>query len=359
MRISHLILKDFRNYQSCDLKFSHQICVLVGDNAQGKTNLLESIYFLSNARLFRTSDEKACIRFNQEFALIKASLDHDINLKVVVHPKGKTLFVQNQLLKKTSEFVGKLNAVLFSPSDLDLFEASPKARRYLIDVELGKINPTYMHYLSHYNRTLKERNALLKETKLDHTYLEVLTRQLIDDQKILIPIRKIFVSQLNDEIIKIFPKLSLVNNTVQMRLMGISEEEDLEESLVKRYEKSLERDVLFKQTHVGIHRDDLHFTLDDQEVSEVASQGQKRMFVIAIKAALVNVIATYTHERPVLLLDDVFSELDAKRREALYLFLHNQGQTIITSTDEESIEPWLKEKVQFIDVVEGKIVERS
>lgn len=362
MIIKDLVLNNYRNYKTCHLKFSPQITVLVGDNAQGKTNILEAIYLLSTGRSHRTSNDQDLIRFDQDFGLVKANIQNpnEIVLKAVIHPKGKTLFVQNQALRKSSEFIGKLNAVLFSPSDLDLFDASPKARRRLIDVELGKINPFYMEKLSHYNKVLKERNAYLKEGKLDSAYLDVMTQQLIEDQIELIQLKKAFIEELNAHIQSIFPKLSLSDLSTKVNYVGpVDSFENLKEVLFEKYQKSLERDKQFRQTHVGVHRDDLRFELNHLPLSATASQGQKRMMVIALKCALLEVVESLTKIRPILLLDDVFSELDAKRREALYDFLHNRSQTLITTTDLDDIRPWLKEKVLFYQVKDGEISERS
>lgn len=362
MMIKDLVLSNFRNYENCHISFSPQITVLVGDNAQGKTNILEAIYLLSTGRSHRSSDDQDLIKFDCDFALVKANIQNpsEIALKAVIHPKGKTLFIQNQALRRSSEFIGKLNAVLFSPTDLDLFDASPKARRRLIDVELGKINPFYMEKLSHYNKILKERNAYLKEGSIDYAYLEIMTQQLIDDQIDLIQLKAAFIKDLNAHIQGIFPKLSLSDVKPTVSYIGPVEfNENIKELLTEKYLKSLERDKQFKQTHVGVHRDDLSFELESMPLISIASQGQKRMVVIALKCALLEVVESLTNIRPILLLDDVFSELDAKRREALYQFLHDRSQTLITTTDLDDIRPWLKEKVLFYQVKDGGISERS
>lgn len=362
MIIKNLVLNNYRNIEKCEIVFSPQITVLVGDNAQGKTNILEAIYLLSTGRSHRTNNDQDLIHFNQEFGLVKANIlnPNVIALKAVIHPKGKTLLIQNQALKKSSEFIGKLNAVLFSPTDLDLFDASPKARRRLIDIELGKINPIYMERLSHYNKVLKERNAYLKELKIEDAYLEIMTQQLVEDQIDLIKRKQEFIQKLDTHIQFIFPKLALSEDKTNMTYLSPVESMiDIKKNLVQKYANSLERDKQFKQTHVGVHRDDLRFELNDATLTAVASQGQKRMFVIALKCALLEVVEEITSVRPILLLDDVFSELDAKRREALYIFLHNRSQTLITTTDLDDIRPWLKEKALFYQVQAGGIYERS
>lgn len=361
MKLERIVLKDFRNYVHCDLTFKNPIIVFYGDNAQGKTSLLEAIYVLSTGRSHRTSDERMCIRHQHEIAMTKAWVhnQHEIQLKAVIFEKGKTLFYQNQPLTKVSEFIGKLNAIMFSPTDLELFDASPKERRRLIDVELGKINPFYMERLSHYTKILKERNAALKEFKTDETYIEVLTQQLIEDQVHLIPLKRAFIQNLSKHMSEIYPRLALQHHVVSMEYVGpLESEENLKEELTQKYQRSLERDRSFKLTHVGIHRDDIVLKLDDKNVMDIASQGQRRMVVIALKCALVEVVEEITHERPILLLDDVFSELDAKRRQALFEVLEGHTQTFISTTDLDDIQVWLKDKVELYEVKNGTICER-
>lgn len=362
MKLLQLVLRDFRNYESLDLKIGSDITVFVGENAQGKTSILEAIYLLSTGRSHRVAEEQVCIRHHHEFAQAKAwaETDHEFQLKAVIHSKGKTLFYQNQPLKKSSEFIGKMNAIIFSPSDLELFDASPKARRRLVDVELGKINPFYMELLSRYLKILKERNAYLKEKSGDDAYLEVLTSQMIELQVELIQLKNTFIERLDAKFGVLYQRLSLSTQELELGYSGPVEGfVDLKNKLSEKYQRSLERDKVFKLTHVGVHRDDLTFKLEGQMVQEVASQGQKRLVVIALKCALLEVVQEMTGQRPILLLDDVFSELDAKRRSALYEVLHQNTQTLITTTDIADIDLWLKDKVLIYEVNQGIVTKKE
>jgi DNA replication and repair protein RecF len=362
MTLKQLSLKDFRNYKQVELKLNPKITVFIGDNAQGKTNLVEAIYLLSTGRSHRVSDERLCVRHLERFAVCKGVLNENpsIDLKVVLHEKGKTLFFQNQPLKKSSEFIGKMNAVMFSPSDMDLFESSPRARRRMLDIELGKINPLYMDRLLQYVKILKDRNATLKQNVIDQTYLEVLTESLIDIQLDLIALKRSFVEALNQRIKPYYHKLALDPIELQLSYKGpLSDYSDTKKALKDKYDKSLDRDRIFKMTHVGVHRDDLEFFMEGHPVDEYASQGQKRMVIVALKCALIDVIESLTGQKPILLLDDVFSELDAKRRKALFEVLHQNTQTCITSTDLSELELWMKEDVTIFDVHQGQVVERS
>ena len=362
MKIRHLSLRDFRNYESLELNFNSNINIFIGDNAQGKTNLLEAIYLLSTGRSHRVSDEKLMIRKDSEMAVSKAVVDTEVQLqlKVVLHDKGKTLFYQNQPLKKSSEFIGKMNAVLFSPSDMDLFETSPKDRRKLFDVELGKINPFYMDLLTQYVKVLKDRNVYLKGSDIDEDYLEIMTSKLISLQVEIIRYKTGFVDRLNQIISSYYQRLSLTQNKIKIAYQGPVEWSDhLQDDLIEKYRRSLDRDRVFKMTHVGIHRDDYIFSLDDQFVTSVASQGQKRLIIVGLKCALIEVIEEMSGDKPILLLDDVFSELDKQKRIALFDVLHLNTQTVITTTDLEDVQLWLKDQITVFEVKDGKVFERS
>lgn len=362
MKIRTLSLRDFRNIASLSVSFHESITVLVGDNAQGKTNLLEAIYFLSTGRSHRVNDEQVCIRLGQESALIKGVIEGSapFELKVVLHPQGKSLFYQQTLLKRSSEFIGKMNAVLFSPGDMELFDASPKARRRFMDTELGKINPTYVDLLSKTMKLLKDRNTMLKEKQVDETYLEVVTQRMIGYQVDLIRLRTAFIDRLNVSLNKYFSLLSLSQENIEIKYTGpVAWSVDCEAQLSEKYAKHLERDLFMKTTGIGIHRDDLSFSMNGIPVSEIASQGQRRMIVIALKCALLDVIEETIGEKPILLLDDVFSELDSVRRKALFTTLHQNTQTVISTTDLEHVKEWLSEAVMIYEIEAGKIIERK
>ena len=362
MKLRSLTLRDFRNIASLSVSFNESITVLVGDNAQGKTNLLESIYFLSTGRSHRVNDEQICIKNDCESALIKGVIEGSspFELKVVLHPLGKSLYYQQTLIKRSSDFIGKMNAVLFSPSDMELFDASPKARRRFMDTELGKINPVYVDLLSKTMKLLKDRNTILKEKVIDEAYLEVVTERLVGFQSDIIRLRTAFIQRINTSLNKYFTQLSLSSENIQIDYSGPVEWSiDCETELREKYQRHLERDKFMKVTSVGIHRDDLAFKMNGIPVSDLASQGQRRMIVIALKCALLDVIEETIGEKPILLLDDVFSELDALRRKALFSTLHQNTQTIISTTDLEHIKEWLSDAVTIYEVTSGKIRERK
>lgn len=361
MIIESLKLRNFRNYQNCEIKLSPAINVFVGDNAQGKTNLLESIAFISATRSFRTNDDQDLILKDSEraqiFCVIKEN-ESALQLFAQIFKAGKSLAIQKQMVKKASEFIGVLNAVVFVPDDLQLFDGAPRLRRKLCDLEIGKINREYMIKLNLYQKTLKERNNFLKTNVVDDTYLAVLTQQLIQNQLYLIKERQAFIDELNQRITSAYQQIAGKEDEIKIvYLKPIEEMVDIENALTKRYQQYLLRDKQQKQTLIGIHKDDLVFYINDDVVTNFASQGQKRMIVLALKIALINYIYDKKRSYPVLLLDDVLSELDGKRRKALLMALPIQAQTIITTTDIEDIKTFLPTKTRLFHINQGKIID--
>ena len=363
MYIDYLHLRFFRNFREETIRFDKEINILFGKNGQGKTNLLESIYFMSTTKSHRGVDDVEMIYLNEDFANIDCHVyksEEDSVFNAVIHKKGKSLCIRNLPIKKISEYVGKINAVLFSPADMNLFDSSPKERRKMIDMEFGKMSVMYINQLNTYNRLLKERNAFLKQGTEDSTLLDTITEQMINPQIQIIKKRKLLISQLNSKIGGIYKSLSDSNEVVSINYLGMvdfdADDEVMALRIKEKYEFSKERDIVLKQTNVGIHREDIEFFMDKKTVLSYASQGQKRMIVIALKLALVEIINEYIGENPVLLLDDVLSELDIYRRNRLIEIIPKGIQTIITSTDKEDIMPELLRKAKIFEIEKGSVI---
>ncbi len=361
MYLKSLQLRNYRNYSNETILLSPSTNVIVGDNAAGKTNLLESIYLLSTTRSHRNDDDRELIKFDNEFASVEGILESQVNkekLSVVIHKTGKTLAVNNIPLKKNSQFIGRANAVLFSPSNMDLFDNSPRFRRKLIDIELGKLSPTYMFSLSNYLKLLKERNTYLK-SQIDNVMLETYTEMLFEPQIEIIQTRDSFVNDLNKHLSRYYNLISGESHQIEMRYQSITSDREDKELMLKElqqtYQNNLERDIFLKQTSTGIHREDYIFYLDGKEVSKFCSQGQKRMVLLALKLSTVENIYDVKNDYPVLLLDDVFSELDQTRRHNLLEILPSNIQTIITTTDLSELNLPTNHKVNVVKVQKGMI----
>ncbi len=361
MYIESVRLKKFRNYSDQTFQLKNGMNLILGENGIGKTNLLESIYLLSTTRSHRNDDEKDMISFGEEFASVEAvsiSKNGRDRLSIILHKKGKTLSLNGNMIKRNSEFIGKVNAVIFSPSEMNLFDDSPRERRRLIDMEIGKLSTGYMYNLSNYLKNLKQRNAYLKQGN-DKVMLETYTEMIYDPQIKIIKERDSFINALNAYLSYFYSEISGNQNELKMIYKSFirekSDENKMKEEIKDTYDRLLERDIALKQTNIGIHREDYEFYLNDLNVAKYCSQGQKRMVILALKLSLVQIIYQIKREYPILLLDDVFSELDSNHRVCLLRLLPNSIQTIITTTDLREVSSVKKENINIINITKGEM----
>lgn len=362
MNVNQLNLIHFRNYENTSFSFEpnciHYLC---GKNAQGKTNLIEAIYFLSHLHSFRTNQLSSLVMHENESLIIDASIEtnkRNEQLRVVVSDQKKHLFRFLNPVSKYSDFVGIVNAILFCPDDMMIFTQSPKNRRRFIDMELIKLSKTYTSTLSHYQRLLKERNLALKQTKINLDLIDIYTTQMIEDEKIIILQRKHFIEDLILKAKEIYPFFSDEKEVIDAKYETfVSMDKDLDEELKKAYEKTLSKDQQYRQTSIGIHKDDIQFILNGSNINDVASQGQKRSYLLALKLGLAQIIYEKSHQYPILLLDDVFSELDNTRKRQLIERLPKNMQIFITTTEEIDIN-WFKDRsVKLYEIEKGSIKE--
>ena len=266
--------------------------------------------------------------------------------------------IHQKPVSRSSEFIGKLNAVLFAPSDLELFEAPPKVRRRLMDVEIGKVSPRYMQALSAMMKLLKERNSLLKREHLDNAMLEVLDQQMIEQQLTIIAMRRQFIAKMNESLSRTYSALAKEEAQVSAAYHTITEQTEpdaMREEISRKLLENRDRDRILKTTSSGVHRDDLSFQLNGRDVLSYASQGQRRMIVLAWKLSLIDFIAERLNELPVLLLDDVLSELDQQKRVNLFSLISPEIQTFITTTEIAELLPFLSRKPKIAEIDSGQI----
>lgn len=334
MIIKSIELADFRNYESLNLTFDKGTNILYGDNAQGKTNILEAIYVVATTKSHKGSKDKDIIRFNKEEAHIRAYIEkEELETRIDMHlrsSKSKGIAIDGQKIKKAAELLGLLNVVFFSPEDLGIIKNGPAERRRFVDMELCQLDSFYLYNLNHYNKIVNQRNKLLKDLYFNPSLKETLNiwdSQLISFGSKLIERRKIFVDQLNEIIYEIHKKLSGDKEELQIHYEPDVSIEEFEQKLAFNQE----RDIKLKQTCVGPHRDDFSFYVGDIDIRKFGSQGQQRTAALSLKLSEIELVKKITKDTPVLLLDDVLSELDANRQNYL---LNNIGdiQTIITCT---------------------------
>ena len=315
--------------------------------------------------LYNVIDYQGVIRYYDDYEnmLIESKIEsHNRNskLKVVVSDQKRHLFYNDNSVKKFSDFVGIVNAISFCPDDILLFQASPKLRRNFVDMELIKLSKKYTSTLSHYQKTLKDRNIALKQDVMDDNLIQIYTDQMVDDEIVIIQQRESFISNLMEYARKLYPFFSKEKEYIDAKYITfVDTSKDLKEKIVKSYENTILKDKKYKQTNIGIHRDDIQFLLNGEDVSEVASQGQKRSFLLALKLGLSQMVFEKTGQYPILLLDDVFSELDEFRKRELIRILPKQMQIFITTVEKIDLSWFKNRNVLFYEVENGFVKEVS
>ena len=356
MKLTNLQLQNFRNYESVQLEFTDGVHVFIGENAQGKTNLMESIYALAMTKSHRTTNDKELIGWNKEFATIKGTVEKTAtktNLELQFSKKGKIAKVNYLEQKRLSSYLGNLNVILFAPENLTLVKGSPQNRRKFVDMELGQMSSLYLYDLVEYNRVLKQRNTYLKQLaikkKQPDEYLDVLSEMLSELASKIVFHRLDFMKQLEALAIPIHDQLSLGREKFSVSYQATIPLEDgltpsqMKEIYMNQFKKNQTREADQATTLIGPHRDDLIFYLNEVPVQTYGSQGQQRSTVLSLKLAEIELMKLSTGEYPLLLLDDVLSELDDDRQTHLIKAIENKVQTFITTTSLDGI------KQQFIN----------
>jgi len=355
MYIDSMKLENFRNYESQEIEFNKNINVFFGDNAQGKTNILESIYLCALGRAFRTRRDNELINFSQKNALVKMNYiksDREGKIEINIFDK-KYIKINDIKCKKMSELLGKINVVLFCPDDLKILKEGPSERRKFLDIMISSLRPNYVFALNKYIKVLEQRNILLRQIKFNQAKIDNLD---IWDIKIaelgnkLYNYRKEFVEKLNKKIYNIHNEFS--KESIKIEYLSDCTDYNI---FLDNLKKTREKDVIRGYTQIGIHKDDLIFYINDKKVNVYASQGQCRSVVLSLKFSELEVIYEEIGEYPILLLDDVMSELDEKRKLKLIEIIKNY-QVIITSTEKEIFKSFT-EKIKYFHIAEGKIKE--
>lgn len=344
MHIQELSLKDFRNYDQLSLTLDPGINILKGDNAQGKTNILEAIYLCATARSHRTHKEKELIKWDKEYAHVRVNLKKRFIDDVIdfhLTQKSKAVAINRMSIQKLGELFGCLNIVMFSPEDLQLIKNSPKERRRFIDIELCQVDKLYYHALKQYYKVLKQRNLSLKQYSInkDLASIDVWDIQLEQYAIELIQKRSEFILELNTIAQLIHKDISGGKENLEV----VYEPSVLGNDFASKMLKFRQKDLLYQTTSIGPHRDDITFLINGMDVKVYGSQGQQRTVVLSMKLAEISLMAKYIGEEPILLLDDVLSELDDKRQRDLFKYTEHI-QTLITCTGiEQSV--WNTQKI--------------
>lgn len=340
MKIKSVKLVSFRNYDYQIVDFPMQITLVSGTNGQGKTNLVESVVVAATTKSPRTSNMSELVKDGSAETLVEILLERkfgQMNLSFTINAKGeKKFFINSNPVSKMSDVFGNLVVVYFSPDDLKIVSASPDKRRDFMDTDISELSGSYYNLIQRYNKVLLQRNKLLK-TERDRALLlaqiGVWDEQLAQIASLIIKTRKSFIEKLKVPAKESLKYISSSKDDLEIEYVGVkgTSAEEIKEELLKSLKFNLERDIELGYTSVGPHRDDIYFGLNGKDARNFASQGQQRSIVLALKFAELEIFEKELGEEPILVLDDVFSELDTTRQRRLYEKM-SKYQTIITGT---------------------------
>jgi len=363
MEISSLKLLNFRNYDSLEIKFSDNTNIIYGKNGMGKTNLIEAIYMLGLTKTFRLGNENVVIKKGKNIAKIEGLIKNNIinNHKIIISDSDKRIKIDNNKIAKISDYITKVNIILFNPDDLKIIKDTPMTRRKLLNIEISSINNLYLNLLNNYNKILKQRNsylkALNKKNKVESEFLNILTDQLIDTGLSIMEIRKSFINEINSYISDIYYKITHKGHlsvNYKSEFMGKSKLE-----LLNMYKKNTSREIIMGKTLFGPHHDDIEFIVDSEIVKEFSSVGEQKNSVISYKLAEIKYIEDHLGKKPILLLDDLFSELDIEKINNILELIDDDMQTFITTTEIDKVDNKILKNAKIFKIENGLVIEEE
>lgn len=366
MFLKSISVVNFRNYDNLELELSPNVNIIYGDNAQGKTNLLESIYFLAMTKSHRSFIDDNLIREGEKIAKIDGLVSNDdfeTNLRIVLSTASKKMFVDGNNYKKVSDYVSRMNVIIFYPEDLELVKGGPLVRRRYINLELSQLYSNYMDILNDYKKLIKIKGNYLKGVKfgnkMDDNYYSILNEYIIKRSVPIYIMRKKFIDKINMFASSIFFDLSGTKGfNIRYKTSINMDDVDSDRIGLELREQSkllLSDEIKMGKNLLGPSFDDFEFYIDDMNIKKYGSQGQQRMAVLSIKLSEIEIFKNYLNTSPILLLDDVFSELDSVRKNNLLKYVDSSVQTIITSTDLDNIDSSIVERAKLFNIKNGKV----
>ena len=366
MYLEKLLLQNFRNYSSLNIKLNPHVNIIYGNNAQGKTNLLESIYVLGLTKSHLLQLDNHLITTGKEFYKIKGIVKKNkikTTYEVNCNLNKKILKIDGQEIKKISDYINNsLNIIIFYPEDLEIIKGSPNIRRNFLNLELSQLSNNYLKILNEFNKLLKIRNEYLKKMgknqSYDKTYFNIITNYFVDKSLIIYKMRKKFVEKLNENCGKIFFEITKLSDFhIEYITNFINENsENQKKEMLEKLDKNIEKEIKFGSTLYGPHRDELEFFLSENNLKIYGSQGQKRMAVLSTKLAEIDIFKKFKNTNPILLLDDVFSELDDIKKNNIIKYLADDIQVIITTTDLKKINKKKFNSVNIFKIKNGEVI---
>ncbi len=366
MFLSKINLYNFRNYRKVSVQFGSKMNILIGHNAQGKTNILEAISILALTKSHRGGCEANLIKSGEEKAIIKGRVKTGRilnDLEIQMMDGNKKIQVNSDKVSRLADYISYLNVIIFTPDDLELIKGSPSIRRNFFNIELSQLSKTYLNTYNEYNKILKTRNEYLKllftSSIADKNYLDILTDKLVEKAVIIYQERQKFIEQINENLSDIFfdiageRSLKMVYET-NIRFDSF-DDVTIKKEMFAIYKKNYEKELNYKMTLYGPHRDDFSIYLANVNLKNFGSQGQQRLAVLATKLSEIPIFERVCNTKPILLLDDIFSELDLTKRKKLLKHINNDIQSIITTTDLKNIQKKYLEDANIYIVEKGNI----
>ena len=361
MKIDNLSLMNFRNYESLNISFG-DLNIIYGLNGSGKTNIIEAIYTLALTKSFRINNDKIMIKKGKIKAKIKGNVlkkNDENEFGVEISNDGKIVTINGEKQDKVSDYVSRINVILFNPSDTRLIDDAPSERRKMLNIEISQIYKEYLVVLTNYQRILKQRNFYIRGMYINGSYtseyLDILTKKLVEYGKVICKYRQDFIDNINKYIKSNYEKI-FGSGTLKIRYVSTFKNKS-EDDLIKRFKDNYQKELSVGKTLEGIHHDDIMFILDNNNLKEWGSEGQRKNAIISFKLAEINVINEIKGYYPILILDDLFSELDKEKITNLLGMLDRNVQTFITTTELKKISKKVIKDAKKIKVCDGTIEE--
>ena len=357
MNITKIELQNFRNYKKKTFDNFSNLNIIIGTNGIGKTSIIEAIYLGSLAKSFKTNNEESIIKNGFDNFRIKIyyfDYGPKKNLELYFDKNGKKTKINSKIQKRLSDFISQYRIIMLSPDELKLIKASPNTRRNYLNIQISQLNKEYIYYLNNYNNMIKNKNDYLKKLmingNLDTRYLDIIDEKIVEEGLKIYNLRKNYIDLINKYINDIF-KTYEKNNTLQMKYISDYEINN-KEKLIKELKRLRNKEINLGMTTFGIHRDDYEFIHNGNNSKEYSSQGLQKLIVLAMKLSEVNIFINEYDIKPILLLDDLFSELDEKNRNKIFKSLNKDIQIFITTTDLKNINKRLLNKAKIYDLSE-------
>lgn len=361
MIIEKIKLKNYRNYDNLEIELNKKLNIIIGKNAQGKTNILESIYVLSLTKSYLGVNDKNLIKLGNNYAILEADTllnSGSKKFKILINDNGKQVIIDGKEVKKLSDYVSNLKVIIFSPENIRMIKEGPSIRRKFLNMEISQISIKYVKLLMNYNNIIRQKNEYLKLDNKNKDYLDVLNDEIAKLSVEIYLLRRRFLDNINIFIDKIYYEIMGMQGLRIRYISNIDYFED-EKEMVDKYreklDKYLEKEMLYKISLIGPHRDDFIFVLNDKNIALYGSQGQLRSVILALKLSEIELFKKSSDDDPILLLDDIFSELDIDKKNNLIKYINDNIQTIITTTDINMIDEKLVKKASIFEIQNGKL----